>query len=167
MKTEKGNLLIAEFMGFKESIAPNGYPVFKIPEPYMSLEHSTGCYVSDIAFDYSWDWLMPVVEKIEKDKNIHFKIDYKSCLIFQFTDVIISHTESTKIKAIWKSVFDYISYKKRDKTPTYILWWNKLKFFERERLAQLFYTQLGTQLDSYQIENIWKNGKEKENCNYL
>jgi len=106
MTTEESNVFIAEFMGFKKDAVKNFY---RVPKYYIeTILWKDWCTINEFEFDFSWNWLMPVVEKIEEDKNIHFKIYYKSCLIFNFTDVIVSRIENTKIKAVWKSVIDYI-----------------------------------------------------------
>lgn len=55
----EGNKLIAEFFGF-EAAENNHYLCFidKVTDNYYPPQH--------MKFSYSWDWLMPVVEKIEK-----------------------------------------------------------------------------------------------------
>lgn len=55
MTTEAGNMLIAEFMGYQNRYAQKWY----------TDGHDSGFYI-DAATCYhsSWDWLMPVVEKI-------------------------------------------------------------------------------------------------------
>lgn len=62
MNTTESNKLIAEFMGYEQKI-PDHYSV-----PYLKGIHK-GSFRQfpywDLQFDDSWDWLMPVVEKIE------------------------------------------------------------------------------------------------------
>ena len=55
---QMGNILIAEFMGFKEHEGSYYLPLY-----------NSGDWVPDVELDYhtSWDWLMPVVQKIEQD----------------------------------------------------------------------------------------------------
>lgn len=57
----KDNKLIAEFMGVK-SYEASGYTNFV----YSEDNHRTEV---DLAYHDSWDWLMPVVEKIESDER--------------------------------------------------------------------------------------------------
>ena len=64
----ENNKLIAEFMGLmSQSLSNDGqFPVFE--DPY------SGEYVESIELSYneSWDWLMPVVEKILTDPDIAY-----------------------------------------------------------------------------------------------
>ncbi len=55
MKTElTDNELIAEFMGMTSSF-----------DTYFSKEQNCHFEIKDFKYDTSWDWLMPVVEKIQ------------------------------------------------------------------------------------------------------
>jgi hypothetical protein len=64
MKTiEEKNRLISEFMGY--DIGGNQYRIpFCVSENILG-EESNDFYVEQLKFHTSWDWLMPVVEKIE------------------------------------------------------------------------------------------------------
>lgn len=54
----KENKLIAEFMG--------GQRVLPDEDVYNMPTHNNLCYgVNELQYDTSWDWLMPVVRKIE------------------------------------------------------------------------------------------------------
>lgn len=91
METEKikeGNRVIAEFMGMKRHNHAS----------YITWEHEKGKHIFESVLQYnsSWDWLMPVVEKIEslgyifamqsntvvitspKSKKPHYKNLYKN-----------------------------------------------------------------------------------------
>ena len=54
----KDNKLIAEFMG-----VPQGEHTHFMVEPFALESYAN---VDDLKYDISWDWLMPVVEKIEQ-----------------------------------------------------------------------------------------------------
>ena len=79
-----GNKLIAEFMGFKKCNCirnENGryydyhlsdkFELIKEVKICIEGEHGTGlenqdiCFIEDLKFHSSWDWLMPVIDKIE------------------------------------------------------------------------------------------------------
>ena len=77
----EGNHLIAEFMELAKQSHGSGC---LYEDPY------SGEYVTaiELSYDESWDWLMPVVEKIEKMVN-NVTIDQKYSLIytgFMFND---------------------------------------------------------------------------------
>ena len=69
MENIENNVLIAEFMGLQEHKGSYFFP--KNDEWIRNVE---------LDYDISWDWLMPVVEKIEslrdpKDNAYRFSID--------------------------------------------------------------------------------------------
>ena len=117
MKTE--NELIAEFMGFK---------------PYKEAWGGSGSfartyningdilYGNEMKYNSSWDWLMPVVEKIKKEHYFRFDIDspgsvtkqqHTSVSIFQnwvgggCTEVCEIEGEDMK-STIYKAVVEFI-----------------------------------------------------------
>ena len=55
---DKDNKLIAEFMG-----VPQGKHTHFMVEPFALESYAEE---DDLKYDSSWDWLMPVVQKIEK-----------------------------------------------------------------------------------------------------
>lgn len=87
---------------------------------YLELYKETGggywCISPDhIRYDRSWDWLMPVVEKIESLKgriDIH---QYGCSLQYKFGSVAQEFAEETKIASVFKAVVDFIE------------WYNKYK----------------------------------------
>ena len=58
----ESNKLIAEFMG-----VPQGEHTHFMVEPFALESYAN---VDDLKYDISWDWLMPVVEKIMWDNDI-------------------------------------------------------------------------------------------------
>lgn len=61
--TKTENEIIAEFMGYKW-IGEHWF------DDHMTKNaaQKTGCFVEVVKYDTSWDWLMPVVDKIESLK---------------------------------------------------------------------------------------------------
>ena len=57
---EKDNKLIAEFMGLRI----NHYGDYNIDKKIMGFDMIV-CSLADTKFHSSWDWLMPVIEKIQ------------------------------------------------------------------------------------------------------
>ena len=124
--TEQDSVLFAEFMGWKyyDDIECYETPhiICKADDLYdANIEDWTSVIKpEDMEFSFSWDWLMPVVEKIEKESfNIFGEyedviINGCSCLI-QIKDNEISFIETAKIKATYKAVIEFIK------------WYNKLE----------------------------------------
>lgn len=129
---EKNNRLIAEFMGWKEK--ESGYypiSVIKIVDEYQiddDCENYHGQYVGDLplkVYHISWDWLMPVVDKIEnifKTKGFLQKFEINSHFVSLRMPVgpIIkvgcykTSTEkikfNSKIEAVYCVVVEFIKY---------------------------------------------------------
>ena len=146
----EGNKLIAEFMGdFK--LVKEFKPEPDIDVTYQWLktsnksfgydttewrDYSTDKEYSDqVCYNSSWDWLMPVVEKVESlelgDITIHsakygddiyfncsveIEIISSVCNIHLYgdmrvyKDLIYIHDEDTKIKATYKAVIEFIKW---------------------------------------------------------
>jgi len=92
--TKEGNKLIGDFMG-KD---------FKDPLNYM--------------YNKSWDWLMPVVEKIEdfeidEIKAVAVDIESNECEIKDYRQFNLSfayYEGETKIEAVWQCVIQFIQW---------------------------------------------------------
>lgn len=130
MKIEEGNKLIAEFMGCKISKDRATCRGVKYTFPYNKNESK---HLTHLAYNSSWDWLMPVVEKIEvlDDSKNHYSwfeseqtersnfagysvlIECNMCTIdlnFELDpSECIFHTRAeTKIEAVWQTVIRFI-----------------------------------------------------------
>jgi len=84
----KNNKLIAEFMGL----------------PYKEQE---------LSYDFSWNWLMPVVEKIESLRNpdgnaYRFTIDMCNAQIEETNIEILGG--AYKIDVVYKAVVEFVKY---------------------------------------------------------
>jgi len=67
---EKTNKLIAEFMGCT-------HPFNEITDATLyNVSHGT-FELSELRYDVSWDWLMPVIEKIQDKHLENPELDYK------------------------------------------------------------------------------------------
>ncbi|KKN20939.1 hypothetical protein LCGC14_0930500 [marine sediment metagenome] len=132
----KNNKLIAEFMGYRDGHAPC---FFTNPYKCTCDYHKThGEYDDDDEeddepkYNSSWDWLMPVVEKIEKlgvSTNIHY---YSGVKVSEFTMDIpkrlsieghgssflgykmeygnSNNSKQTKIEAVYEIVIKFIKW---------------------------------------------------------
>jgi len=118
----EGNKLIADFMGVKETVAyydnygqqtPCYYTdnnLYRSPtfgSPNKSLKNFLGAS----KYHESWDWLMPVVEKIEA-MGFDIHIDPKNrCMIFNGNkNVRIDTSIGSKIESVWCAVIAFIKW---------------------------------------------------------
>lgn len=109
-----GNKLIAEFLGFKvrstsdTSSYGNGYTTY--------LYSKDGITLYSVFYDCSWDWLMPVVEKIEDLDFIVSILNNSCCVLIKGKTTAESvtkgyiHSEKSKIEATWKAVVKFIEW---------------------------------------------------------
>lgn len=126
MTTEEGNRLIALFIGFKEQGIGIIYPftdrVFDeaLYVPDMTMSCSEGRYearritqrhsLSELKFHRSWDWLMPVVLKIESlGYNVHSKkVSAEIFDSYYNKSLMKSGRCESKILALWKVCVDFV-----------------------------------------------------------
>lgn len=106
----KGNKLIAEFMGYEYHSDRN---------LFISTTNKKEWPIYGVNYDSSWDWIMPVVEKITKIDDGKFSVDISSvgqwaCFIKRddvFDNEISSYGgfEPT-ILNVWKAVIQFIQF---------------------------------------------------------
>jgi hypothetical protein len=94
LSVEEGNKLIAEFMDRNKAFDPR-----------------------DKIYQYhsSWDWLMPVVEKIEAMRGTHLLMKPFGCEILMFGKSLINEVGNTKIEAAWLAVVEFIKWYNQSK----------------------------------------------------
>ena len=125
MKTiEQQNAMIAEFMGctfeYKKTDKAqvkvvNGLLNF-IPDWRRKIGLSTSGVtylpVRDLKFNTSWDWLMPVVEKIEKynDSCALVIIEDERCHIDTQNGFSVDSTSESKILSTYNAVCQFIEF---------------------------------------------------------
>lgn len=106
---QEGNNLIAKFMGAK-----------LVPHPTVNCKEWTGytpieglLQSTTLHFHDDWNWLMPVVEKIEKEKHPVF-ISSNNCTIYERTGknhgFIIDKYGISKINACWQAIIQFIKW---------------------------------------------------------
>jgi hypothetical protein len=130
MTTTESNKLIAKFMGAKETgeyLGSKGgykdtmlYDFTKVETP-SNLKFISDC---DMKYHASWDWLMPVVEKISGINKMffHIKISQYSSLVEVWDDKskeVISEGYNEEpnmlIKSIYEAVIDFIQWHNQSK----------------------------------------------------
>jgi hypothetical protein len=74
MNTLENNKLIADFMGMEHCYRPYG-------DGFMEVKENDSCVeLEDLQYHESWDWLMPVVEKINSiahEQELYDVADYE------------------------------------------------------------------------------------------
>ena len=66
----KNNKLIAEFMGVEKTYNPSTEKVLS-----YAVNDNVQCLPHELQYHTSWDWLMPVVEKIGDENLLSIDID--------------------------------------------------------------------------------------------
>lgn len=109
----KNNKFIAEFMGLPLVPCNIGTENGVVTEGYQHPKVDVPCTADGLQYKYSWDWLMPVVEKIESldivsfEKNLQEEGDYQA-LFTKGDDILICHYADTSIEATYKAVVEFI-----------------------------------------------------------
>ena len=110
MKTE--NKLIAEFMGMEEERHSDGRYLFT-----TDLEEAKGIdtrFTEELYFHISWDWLMPVVEKINTIDDYKFSVN----IYYHYTtitnnltlmDIIDEGTDKDTMSRCYNAVVKFIN----------------------------------------------------------
>jgi len=120
MNTTKGNKLIAEFMGVspvgsgasdKEPNWYDGWELQKAGLPFKCGIMGNGTH--ELPFHSSWDWLMPVVEKIENESDSIIEIELDNAHISG--DFKLSVHEHSKIESVYTAVVKFIQWYNQQK----------------------------------------------------
>jgi len=103
----ENNLLIAEFM--------NNWTDTGQEPAYYVYKHK-GCSIHELEFHNSYDWIMPVIEKIENTVingiQLSTNIEDQACFILGTS--IFAEAE-TKLEAIWLTVIKFIKWYNNNK----------------------------------------------------
>jgi hypothetical protein len=120
MNTQENNKLIAEFMELELEETLEGLFVYarKEQSPIKLNDIRTEFYeVHELQYHISWDWLMPVVERIESfifDENNSYNVTIGStnyCIIQDSNGdriEIIKDNGETKLETLYKAVVEFI-----------------------------------------------------------
>jgi hypothetical protein len=112
---ENNNKLIAEFMGINhldDDKYINNLKEMKAEGLYFEQGYMT----SELKFDTDWNWLMPVVERIELDMGFDVYIHYNNCTITDGENAFENEAEpNQKIYATYQSVVEFIKWYNENK----------------------------------------------------
>ena len=119
IETIEGNELIAEFMGVDTKFSDELYKDSRSVLRYLIDNKSK---YDGLLFHSSWDWLMPVVEKIEhinakSISSVVVVINGNTCLMFPYFNTLktnsefkVNEVDNTKILAVYKAVIKFITW---------------------------------------------------------
>ena len=105
MKTIENNKLITEFMGY--------YKYAWIGHTMYIFEDDNHRAEVDLHYHSDWNWLMPVVEKIE---SLGYKVDISKwensqyCGIYLNGKKIAGNETNTKIEAVYNACIEFIKW---------------------------------------------------------
>jgi hypothetical protein len=112
-------------MGYFPNDKKNGEPpMYEFTGEFSQNGFSHSVHPSCLLFNSSWDWLMPVVEKIESEfcsSNIHYysagmmKQEYVVEFLGYNIDYDNSQYDKSKIKAVYKAVIKFIKWYNKNK----------------------------------------------------
>jgi hypothetical protein len=113
-----GNKLIGVFHGAEYSPTTQRlYYESESMRDFALLIHATNVNIEEAKYHTSWDWLMPVVQKIEwldsKDIDCRITIERQECRIYfdngieKYERLIGSHP---KIETVWLSIISFINW---------------------------------------------------------
>jgi hypothetical protein len=94
MTIEESNKLIADFMGLETELI-DGYAVYKV-----------GALHTNVKYDSSWDWLMPVYQRI-----INEELYGKDAVGIKRVNKIYERLScGVNIEVIWKAIVEFIKW---------------------------------------------------------
>lgn len=111
MNTVEGNKIIARFMGATKSTVDADSRYLRFTEP----QAGTGTYAfypQDLKYHTSWDWLMPVVEKILNTPPIKGSV-LRGVFLWEN---IVSALELVSIEKVWEAVTQFTEWYNIQKT---------------------------------------------------
>jgi len=108
---KKTNILIAKFDGYARVVDDGGIQIYENKEGQMYDANG-------LKYHESWDWLMPIVEKIESELDKNNACKYNITIIQSFVEIIENHTSEIiveldmddKINAVYASVIAFIEW---------------------------------------------------------
>jgi len=118
----KDNKLIAEFMDYPtcsdywkkdEGFQGEDYKdYYYVHDQYDQCYDSSNFHVNDMKFDLSWDWIMPVIDKMES-MGCFVKHHHGDCIVYKIDEkenyrCIIEMMGLNKLESTYKAVVEFI-----------------------------------------------------------
>lgn len=119
MKTD--NELIAEFIGWTIIDETEHDPEFyESPNVLCNYEYFEGTRFhkhDELFFNTSWDWLMPVVERLEAQNGASAEIRQAYCyIVHHLTKTEFNFHAGSKLEAVYKAVVEFIKWYNEQKS---------------------------------------------------
>lgn len=105
-KIIEGNKLIAEFMGLKAMEVAKGMPDIKYEHSFTTHGFKEQTHEAMLLFHSSWDWLIPVIDKITSSNEYYKFIDHTSSMIYEGG----IHINTKFIESTWNDVVEFIKW---------------------------------------------------------
>jgi hypothetical protein len=121
----EGNELIAVFMECKKVPTSPEISKYYVPPFYYDRDVETGIgmlkdfgceyFPEDMLYHSDWNWLMPVVEKIDTMQNYQFTVR----MFYHFTEILDNKNRTTiidredgsgRLLSTWKAVVEFIKW---------------------------------------------------------
>lgn len=121
------NTLIARYMGYEE-IDNDFLLSFRLPQ-FDRSDNGEWCQSeiigfydfwkmdpSSLRYDKSWDWIMPVIDKIESNKDCIFTIrkriegGYECSISYTKEGVFFKNVGEIKLDIVWITVCDFVEW---------------------------------------------------------
>ena len=118
-----GNKLIAEFMGasLRDDLTCRSYPIMQIPQWAFKIYNFDTLKVGGYDYATSWDWLMPVVQKIKcyippmDDEDLHEILSRQHQAIWEaFWEIL----PTVNIEIIWRHVVGFCKWRNETTNPS-------------------------------------------------
>lgn len=108
MEQKENNILIAEFIELPYYFTDNNVEAYEV---YENEVHT----IDELEYHKSWDWLIPVVEKIElldKVEGCKYSVTICNdvCRIDTVNEEIVWRRDSTKIAAVYQAIIEFIKW---------------------------------------------------------
>lgn len=114
---EEGNEIIRKFLEWEKVVNEDKKGCDIV---YWKIGNNWPHASGKLKFHTSWDWLMPVVEKIESLGNYGVEIRHFSCSIYELSfdpsDLNIESNFDSKIEAVYNAVVQFIQWYNQNKT---------------------------------------------------
>lgn len=108
---QENNVTIAKFMGAVKSKMDGDSRYLRFPEP---IGKTYAFYPKDLKYHSSWDWIMPVVEKINRTELSGEKFDMiifkTTCHINNQHELLSESTSNNFIECVWLGVIQFIKH---------------------------------------------------------